>query len=395
MSLYFPVMNSTFSSFPVATPDAIFAIAAAAKAAGPGAINGTIGVYMSEEGQVVMLPSVLKAIDDVGKTLKTRSYGYPPLNGLPEFRSCLHKLVFGKDDPASIASIATTGGTGAVAINLRLAKQLQKDPSVIFPTPTWANHRQLIAESGLRITECPYISNGKVIIDGIIDAVKKAQAPAIVLLHAGCHNPTGLDLNREQWEELLPVLRDAGAIALMDFAYQGFAREPEEDAWPIRRAIELGVTTLACWSATKNHSLYSERVGLAAAAVPDDETRKKIEGHYMIITRKIHSASATFGQSVVTQVQTTHHDAWLKDLAEARATMQKKRGLLSEALPEKFQAALAGNGMFAVLPLAKKQILRLRSEHLVFLTDDGRINIAGIPLKRIEELAEKIGSLTR
>ncbi len=387
-----PTMTaSPLATLAAPTPDAIFAIAAAAKAAGPQAINGTVGIYMDEDGKPMMLPSVRNAMEDVRNILATRSYSYPPLTGLPEFRACVHTLIAGKDDPR-IASIATTGGTGAVALNLRLAKLLQKDPTVIFPSPTWANHKQLCDEAGMRVIDCAFLKNGRASADGILDALKKTPAPAVVLLHAGCHNPTGLDLDRTQWETLLPALRDAGAVALMDFAYQGFASTPEKDAWPVRRAVELGVTTLVCWSASKNHSIYSERVGLAAAFAPDDEAKKKIEGHYMVLTRKIHSAAATFGQSVVAQVQSHHRDAWLKDLEEARATMEKKRRMLLDAVPD-FAAALSGFGMFAVLPLTPQQIERLKTEHLVFLTGDGRINIAGIPLSRIEELAQKIATV--
>lgn len=378
------------STLAPSTPDPIFAIAQAAKAAGPSAINGTIGVYMDEDGKPMLFPSVKLALEDMTQTLTERSYSYPALTGIPDYRVFVQELIFGTDHPWTMASLATTGGTGAIAMNLRLIAMLQKDAAIIFPTPTWANHKQLCAEAGVKMIDCAYLSDGKTTIEGIVDAVQKAKAPAAVLLHAGCHNPTGLDMTRSQWEELLPILRDHNAIALMDFAYQGFAGEPADDAFAIRRAAELGVTTLACWSASKNHGLYGERVGLAAAVTPDDATKQIVEGHYMVLTRKIHSAAATFGQSVVIQTQKVHQKEWLQDLKAARENMTKKRRGLKEKLPEKFQTSLNGFGMFAVLPLSPAQIERLKTEHNVFLTGDGRINIAGIPLKRIAELAEKI-----
>ena len=381
--------ESVLAALPTPTPDPIFAIAQEAKAAGPRAIDGTVGVYLGEDGKPFVFPSVQKAIGDTGRALMERNYSYPPLTGLPEFREAVRELVFG-ETALPIAGIATTGGTGAVALNLRLAKMSQKEPSIIFPTPTWANHRQLCTEAGMRMIECPYVSGGKASIDGIVESLKKVPAPATILLHVGCHNPLGLDLSHEQWEELLPLISDHGAIALMDFAYQGFAATAEEDAWPVRRAAALGVTQLVSWSASKNHSLYSERVGLALTVAPHAAMQKTIEGHYMILTRKIHSASATFGQSVVARVQSHHRLEWEEDMKSARETMVEKRGALKRALPQEFSAALDGHGMFAVLPLTPEQIDRLKTELKVFLTRDGRINIAGIPLKRIGELAQKI-----
>ncbi len=384
---------SLFTTLPQPTPDAIFSIGQQARAAGPDAIDGTIGIYMDEDEQPMMFPSVQSALTDIGKTITTRSYSYPPLTGLPEFRTAVHRLIFGERDDGTVASIATTGGTGAVAINLRLAKLLRENLTAILPSPTWANHRQLCTEAGLPIVECPYLTDGTVAIDGIVDAVKRSVTPAVVILHVGCHNPTGLDLKRAQWEKLLPVLRENGAIALLDFAYQGFGGTPEEDAWPVRHAAELGVTTLVCWSASKNHSIYSERVGLAAAVAPDAGTRTKIEGHYMVITRKIHSAAATFGQSIVARVQSDHREQWLKDVVGARSMMERKRTMLKDALPAEFHASLNGFGMFAMLPLSPVQVDRLANEMNVFLTRDGRINVAGIPLVKIGELAEKIAHI--
>jgi aspartate/tyrosine/aromatic aminotransferase len=384
-------MKSPFLALPQYIPDAIFAVAAQAKAAGPTAIDGTIGMYLNEDGKTFLFPSVQRAVEDVQKTLGTKSYGYPPLVGLPEFRTAVTSLIFGAKPP-SLASVATTGGTGAVAVNLRLARMLLKDPKIILSTPTWVNHERLCREARMEPIMVPYVVDGKASIDGIVDAVKKAGKPIAVLLHVDCHNPTGLDLARAQWEELLPVLAAHESVAILDFAYQGFADTPENDAWPVRRAIELGVTSLVCWSGSKNHSMYAERVGLAAAVTPDAASAKNAEGHMSIILRTLHSAAATFGQSIVVTTQQHYRDAWENDLKAAREMMNAKRDALLNALPAEFHAALASHGMFAMLPLKKEQVLRLRTEN-VFLNDDGRLNIAGIPLQRIEELGRKIAAV--
>ena len=383
-------MPASFLALPPSKPDPIFAIAGKAKAAGPRAINGTIGVYMDETGKPLLFPSVRSAIEDVGGALLDRSYSYPPLLGLPEYRQCVTELLFGKD-ATLVAGIASTGGTGAVALNLRLALAMDPQITLLLPMPAWANHPPLCRASGIKTAEVPYFADGKPSIEGIAQGLKDAKRSVAVLLQAGCHNPAGLDLSEKQWKELAVLLRTREAIVILDLAYQGFSRGIEEDALPALLLRDTGITTLIAWSASKNHSLYSERTGFACAVVPDEKTQREVEGHYSTITRGIHSASATFGQSVVARVQTAYQAEWRADVAEAREMLKKKRGVLATTLPEDLRAAVAGNGMFAVLSLTPGEIDRLQTEELVFLTGDGRVNIAGIPLDRMEELAAKIG----
>ncbi|NOS66851.1 MAG: aminotransferase class I/II-fold pyridoxal phosphate-dependent enzyme [Candidatus Peribacteraceae bacterium] len=385
---------ASFLTLPASKPDPIFAAAKAAKAAGPQAINGTIGVYMDEDGKPMVFPSVRSALEDIAKELTRRSYSYPALTGLAEYRTSVHHLLFGDSAPL-IASIASTGGTGGVSLNIRLAKLMDPAITLILPTPAWANHAPLCRSAGITTVEVPYLEDGLPSVRGVMDALQRTAGNCCVLLQVGCHNPLGLDLSTAQWNEVLAAMAKKRAIAILDFAYQGFGGTPDEDAAPVRLFAQSDVLTLITWSASKNHSIYSERTGLACAVVPDEKTRIEVEAHYSTLTRGIHSAAATFGQSVVARVQSTHRDQWLKDVAGAREMLEKKRAVLKETLPASFRKAIDGHGMFAMLPLSEEQVDRLATDEKVFMTRDGRINIAGIPLKRMEELAEKIQKCAR
>ena len=381
-----------FSALSPIDPDPIFAITAEAIAAGPSAINGTIGVFMDEDGKVAMFPSVKKALEDLKNNLSDVSYSYPALTGIPEFRSSIEKLIFG--DGQTVASIASTAGTGALAFNLRLASLMHPDATVILSTPAWANHLPICHANHLHVTDVPYCDiTGKVTIDPIIDAAKKATKPVILLLQVGCHNPTGLDFSEDQWKELADFFTGRDCLAILDFAYQGFKDEPEKDSWPIRLFAEKKIPLLVAWSASKNHSIYGLRCGLSAAVVHDAETKKKIEVYYSRISRGMHSASPIFGQRVVATVQQKYQKEWLDDLAAARKVLVAKRQTMKEHLPKSFQSALNGYGMFATLPLSRDQVLQLKNEQKVYLAVDGRLNIAGIHMRRIEEMCEKIGGI--
>ncbi len=384
-------MYSFFSTLPTPKPDPLFAIAAEAQAAGPNVINGTLGIYMDEDGKPLVLPSVKFAIAELQRNLQHFSYSYPPLNGLPDFRSSVSSLLVGTRN-VHVASIASTGGTGALALNLRLLRMMLGDGDVpiIVPTPAWANHLPVCKWAGLAVHEAQYLENGKVSISDILETAKKINKPFGLLLQVGCHNPTGLDLDQKQTAELTAELQKFSCVVLLDFAYQGFKDEPETDASLIGQCIDARLTTLVTWSASKNHSIYGLRTGLAAAIVSSVEEKKNIDGNYSTITRGLHSAAPTFGQAIVAIVQNKFSKQWREDLRAARLLMQRKRELLKQNLPDSFQRSLAGYGMFAMLPLSPDQVLRLKVEEKVFLPLDGRINIAGIPEKRIGELCVKI-----
>lgn len=387
-------MYSPFSQLPVPKPDPLFAIAAEAEIAGAEAINGTLGIFMDENGKPLVFPSVVQILAHLEKHLQHFNYSYPLLTGLPKFRDAVTKLIC-KDEREVIASIASTGGTGGLAINLRLLKMLlgEGNNDILLPVPAWGNHPPVCKWAELNVIETPYIADGKASVDGVIDTVKKQTKSFGILLQVGCHNPTGLDYTLEQWETLFDALQKKECVVLLDFAYQGFKAEPEEDAEPIRLCRERGLTTLVTWSASKNHSIYGLRTGLAAAFVKDMMEQKTVEGTYSSISRGLHSAAPTFGQAIVALVQDRCQDAWRGDLAEARAIMKRKRALMLQHLPLAFHNSLSGYGMFAMLPLTVDQVNKLKHEHKVFLLLDGRINIAGIPEARIGELCEKIGAV--
>ncbi len=383
-------MVNPFSSLPAPRPDPLFAINAEAVKAGASAINGTLGIYMDEDGTPLVFSSVQKTIEHLQKHLLAFNYSYPPLTGLPKYQQAVIDLIAEPKD--IVASIASTGGTGALALNLRLLQMLidEDHHRIILPLPAWANHIPVCKWAGLDVIDAPYLSTGSASTDGIISVIRQQSEPFGILLQVGCHNPTGLDFTETQWTEIFDALQNKSCVVLLDFAYQGFKGEPEDDRLPIRLCIDRGITTLVTWSASKNHSIYGLRTGLAAAFVQTEAQKKAVEGTYCTIIRGLHSAAPTFGQAIVALTQQMHPDEWRSDLREARSVMKRKRDLLTKNLPEQFQIALHGYGMFAMLPLTQGQVQRLKTEHQVYLPMDGRLNIAGIPEKRIEELAEKI-----
>jgi len=376
--------SSPFSRLPPAPVDPVFAIASEAASAGEGTIDATVGMLLDEAGMPFVLPSVRRAVESLSPSLRQGNFAYPPLLGLPEFRSSVTQLIFGSRTD-SIASIATTGGTGAVTLHLKFLKRLGIH-EVILPVPSWPNHRRLIESLGCTVHEVPYLERGVATTGGMLEALSSSGTPCGILLQACGHNPTGLDFTNEQWREFATFLRSKEHVVLLDLAYQGLVRGVEEDAVPARLLRDAGVPLLVAWSASKNHSIYGLRTGLACAVASDPAQREALERHFMILTREMHSAAPVTGQQIVILVQQEHADQWRTDLKDLRVVIGRKRQRLKDTLPC-FADTLAGAGLYALLPCSSEQILSLKRQK-IFLLPDGRINIAGIPDARMEEFTK-------
>lgn len=376
-------MSSPFNALPEPKVDPIFAASQRAKAAGPGAIDGTVGMLLDDAGNPTVLPSVRRAMQEL--TAQEPDVGYCPIRGRDAFRESVGRLI-GAD--AQTASVATTGGTGAMSANAHLLANMMADPWLVVPTPTWANHANVFRAAGVGLQEVPYLDEaGAPTLTHILRSVRFGTNA--VLLHGTCHNPTGLDFSQEQWETLAQEMAKHGTVAMLDIAYQGLGDEPEHDALPMKTLRSHGVPTLVGWSGAKNHTLYAERPGLAAAMTSTPAEQRKVQGQYNASLRATQSSSPGYAQRLISLVQDEHADTWRTDLRSVRMLIAEKRRVLTGLLPEEFTAPLAGKGMFSTLPLSPEQTKRLEQEN-VFILEDGRINIAGIPLARMEELAEKI-----
>lgn len=385
---------SVFDELPLAPPDPIFAAAERAGAAGSGGINATIGMIMEEDGTPSMLPCVRRAAREWAATAASGPFAYSSLLGVPAFRSAVTRLIFG-NTPPPVASVAATGGTGAVLLNLKLLKLLGITEAIL-PVPSWPNHRRMLVSLGFAVREVPYLTDGLPSLRPVTDAVASSARPCAIVLQVCGHNPTGLDpffgsardKSEGEWKRFCTFLHGTENVVLLDMAYQGLAHGIEEDAFAPRLLAASAVPLLVAWSASKNHSAYGLRAGLACASCPDSSTAEKIESHYRILTREVHSTAATPGQQIVALVQEKHADDWRAELDRVRVTLRRKRAFLQSSLPA-FSAALDGFGLYALLPLSPAQVDALARKN-VFLTGDGRVNIAGIPEARLPEFCASI-----
>jgi len=387
--------------------DAIMALMQQCKAdTNPDKIDLGVGVYKDKTGQTTILRAVKQAEKQLWEAEQTKTY--VGTRGLEDFRHAMLDMMLGgevgKIDAAlmdRIASAQAAGGSGALRLGAEIIKSAAPDATVWVSTPTWANHIPLISSAGLKMEKYPYYNRetlGVDFADMLAHLDAKAKAGDVVLLHGCCHNPTGVE------KQLTPYI---------DLAYFGLGRGMSEDTYGLRRAVELCPEVVIAASCSKNFALYKERVGIVAIVCKDADTAATTRTLLGATQRKIISMPPDHGARIVSDIlgNPELRAMWVDELDEMRNRMRDLRKQLSDALNvqggevmaaavknqndvqggEVMAAAVKNqNGMFSTLPLTVDQARKLRSDYSIYMTDSGRINIAGANAENIPRLAESI-----
>lgn len=392
-----------FEALTAKAPDAIMHLMALCKAdTNPNKIDLGVGVYKTEDGATPIMRAVKKAEQLWWAEEDTKTY--VGTVGNAAFRKSMLELIFGskiaEDYGPRLASAQAAGGSGALRLGAELIVAANPKASVWVSTPTWANHIPLISSAGLKMESYPYYNRDTLGVDfsDMLACLKAGAKPGdIVLLHGCCHNPTGADFSRSEWDELAKFLLAHGLIPFVDLAYFGLGRGMDDDTYGLRKLMTSVDELILAASCSKNFALYRERVGLVAVLTKDVDSAINAQTQFGALQRKIISMPPDHGAALVARILTDEklRAEWTAELDEMRGRMRSLRVQLSGALNvqggEVMSAAVKNqNGMFSTLPLSKAQAEALRETHSVYLTNSGRINIAGTNTENIPRLADAI-----
>ncbi|RKQ69055.1 aspartate aminotransferase [Litorimonas taeanensis] len=384
-------------------PDAIMALMEACKAdTNPNKIDLGVGVYKNDAGETTVMKAVKEAEKRWWAEEQTKSY--VSTVGRADFRDAMCAMMFGEDNSVitegRLASAQAGGGSGALRLGAEVIKSAAPDATVWVSTPTWANHTPLISSAGLKMENYPYYNRETLGVDfeDMIDHLRsKAKAGDVVLLHGCCHNPTGADLSHEQWDYMAEFLVERNLLPYVDLAYFGLGRGMEDDVYGLRKILATCPEALVAASCSKNFGLYRERVGLIAVVTKDQETAKIAQSQLGSIQRKIISMPPDHGAALVAKIlnDSELRAMWIEELDAMRNRMLDLRSRLSNELAVQGSEVMANavkaqNGMFSTLPVSKEQAEALRADYSVYMTNSGRINIAGANIRNIPLLAKAI-----
>jgi aromatic-amino-acid transaminase len=385
--------------------DPIFALVDAYNAdPRPAKVNLSIGIYFDEQGRLPVLPSVQLAEARILAAAGPKPY--LPMEGDAACRAEVAKLLLGSGHPAiaagRVATIQTVGSSGGLKVGADFLKTWLPDAAVWVSDPTWDNHRSMFEGSGFQVHSYPYFdaASGGLRFDAMLDTLRGLPKRSIVLLHACCHNPTGVDLSAAQWDALIPVLRDRELLPYLDLAYQGFGDGITEDAYSVRALADAGLTFFVANSFSKSMSVYGERCGALSAVCASAAEAELVMGQLRFTVRRIYSSPGIHAAKIVAHVL---GDADLRPMWEAELASMRERILaMRRALHSRLAALLPGRdvgyllsqrGMFSYTGLSGAQVDALREQHAVYLIRSGRVCIAGLNSANVGRTAEAIAAV--
>ena len=366
----------------------------------PEKIDLGVGVFRTAEGETPVLDVVKLAEQRLVDTQESKAY--IGTAGDPNFNAAMQDLIFSNSvDPDRIATIQAPGGSGSLRVAASLILRARPDAKVWVSDPTWANHIPLLGGAGVTLEAYPYYDTDKhaIRIDAMIDALGKADAGDVVLLHACCHNPSGMDPSEEEWEAIADVVVKRELVPFIDMAYQGFAQSLSDDAFSVRHFAGRVPEMIVSGSCSKNFGLYRDRVGSLSMVAADKASRDIVFSQINSIVRTIYSVPPDHGAVVVSTILNDPdlRAAWRVELAEMRSRLREMRVLLNEALLEKapgndFSHLVRATGMFCFLGIPEDQVNRLKRDYGVYMVGSSRINTAGITAKNVNYLADAIAA---
>ncbi|HEX5373743.1 MAG TPA: amino acid aminotransferase [Aquabacterium sp.] len=362
-------------------------------------INLSIGIYFDEQGRLPVMDAVRQAESAMLASIGPKPY--LPMTGAPNYREAVQHLLFGADHEAvtsgRIATIQTLGGSGGLKVGGDFLKRYFPDSQVWVSDPTWDNHRAMFEGCGFQVNTYPYYdaATGGLKFDAMLASIDALPARSIVLLHACCHNPTGVDLSAAQWTQLIEVLKARQLLPYLDIAYQGFGDGIDEDALALRALADAGVSFFVANSFSKSFSLYGERVGGLSVVCPDKAQAGLVLGQLMAAVRRNYSSPPTHGSQIVARVLQTPalRQVWADELGAMRSRIKLMRQRLfdgvSSLLPGRDVSYFINQrGMFSYTGVSPQQADALREVHGVYVLRSGRMCAAGLNANNVDRVAE-------
>ncbi|MCO5100058.1 MAG: aspartate/tyrosine/aromatic aminotransferase [Burkholderiaceae bacterium] len=369
-------------------------------------VNLGVGIYYDDSGRIPLLEAVRRA--ERARVDAAPARGYLPIEGFGAYNQAVQKLLFGAESPLIAAGRAATfealGGTGALRVGADFLRRLFPEAGVWISDPSWENHRALFEAAGFAVQAYPYydaVTHG-LRFDAMLGALRGLPAHSIVVLHACCHNPTGVDLTSAQWNDVVEVVRSRDLIAFLDMAYQGFADGIDADAMAVRSFADSGLAFFVSSSFSKSFSLYGERVGALSIVTADRDETARVTSQVKRVIRTNYSNPPTHGAAIVASVLSTPElrALWERELAGMRDRIRAMRtGLVqrlrASGVDQDFSFVERQRGMFSYSGLNAQQVDRLREEFGIYAVGTGRICLAALNSGNIDGVAKAMAGVIK
>jgi len=369
-------------------------------------VNLGVGVYFNEEGKIPLLRAVREA--EKARVELAAPRGYLPIEGIAAYDAAVQKLLLGNDSPliadGRVITAQALGGTGALKLGADFLKRLNPTGKVAISDPSWENHRALFEYAGFEVLNYPYYDAAThgVKFDAMLEAFNSYPAGTVVVLHACCHNPTGVDLTPAQWQQVVETVKARSLVPFLDIAYQGFSENIDADAAAVRLFAKTDINVFVSSSFSKSFSLYGERVGALSIITSDKEEAARVLSQLKRVIRTNYSNPPTHGGSIVAAVLASPElrATWEQELGEMRDRIRAMRNGLVEQIKaagveRDFSFVNRQRGMFSYSGLTSPQVDRLREEFGIYAVGTGRICVAALNTRNLDAVATAIAQVLK
>lgn len=361
-------------------------------------VNLGVGAYRNSEGAPHVLNCVRRAENRIAE--RRLLMEYLPMEGDQIMVKEVLGLAFGSNYASTygerLLGVQTIGGSGALSLIGQLLKE-EHDQTIYLSDPTWANHSPIFRRAGVTTHSYTYLNWNTLRLDfqGLCDSLQKLPKGSAVLLHACCHNPSGINPSEGEWRQLSELMKQCELLPVFDCAYQGFGKSLERDCFSLNLFAEEGHEILVALSCSKNFSLYGQRAGVLALLTQDPEKSKRVYSQVKRYVRGLYSNPPKHPADIVKTVLRDLRNEWVEELNHMRERIQEMRKalhsmLLSRCSDTDLSFYSLQEGMFSFTGLTKEQVLELRKEKAVYMAPDGRINVAGLNWSNLEHVADSL-----
>lgn len=363
-------------------------------------LNLTVGIYQDELGQTPVLNAVKLAEQKLIETQTSKSY--LALTGNADYCRVLGHEIMGDAFDDGWVSAQTSGGAVALRVMADLLAQMPKPPTVWLQTPTYGNYVPILKAAHARFAQVPYYDRLKaqITFDQMLDGLKAAKAGDVFLIQGVCHNPTGADMNAEQFDALLDAIEAHGVIPWIDLAYLGFAQSWDADCAMARKIAARFPECIVCITLSKSFGIYRDRAG-ALFVKTRARDRGRMHRAVSAIVRSGASHAPDHGPSVVRTIlqDESLKRLWLAELDQMRARVAKVRQQIVDTERDLLGTGQLGyiaeqSGMFSLLPLTDRQEEALTRDHGIHVVKGGRVNVARLGETDLPWLVRSVKDVT-
>ncbi|GEO28049.1 aminotransferase [Alicyclobacillus acidoterrestris] len=362
-------------------------------------LNLTVGVYTNESGCCPILDSVRESeYFRVKNQTSKASFNVP---GSTEYQQAVRTMLFptqkSSSEDSNVQVVQTLGASGALHLAGRLINYYSPNAQIWLSLPTWENHPAVLNShmGGFGYYRYQPANQEQLCIETILEDLKSAKPGDFVLLHACCHNPTGIDPTLSQWAILADFCAERKLIPLFDFAYQGFAHSIQQDAELFVTFRERVDMFLICSSFSKNMGIYDERTGAMTLVFKDTNRLADWYKTIKILIRSSYSMPPTHGSFIVSHIinDSFRFARWQQELADMRNDLQRRRSILfsemtKHGIIDRILTYRQQQGMFLCLNLSEQIIDTLRDEYGIYILDSGRMSIASLSTANMPRFCE-------